>query len=299
MHKIRGLTLNWKQISLLTIGSIIQAVNINLFLLPAKIAPGGVSGVAIIIQEFTGWSVGLMMFLINIPLLYLGFRNLDRFNFLSRTFYVVILTSISVDLFAKFLPPEGITDDLLLNALYAAVVGGLGNGFVFRGQGTSGGTSILGRVLQLKTGIPLSQVYIFTDGIVIIIAGLVFGWKLALYAMITLYLWGMFSDQVLEGPSVVRTVFIITDQPKSTAQAVFQRMGIGITAWDARGMFSDHEHTVLFCTINRPDVPTLRQVVLEIDPKAFMVIGHGHQAIGGVLPRNIQSSVPITKGKVE
>jgi len=299
MPKIRELVFNWQNILLLTLGSVIQAININLFLLPAKIAPGGVSGVAIIIQEFTGGSIGLMIFIMNIPLLYLGFRNLGRFNFLIRTFFVVTLTSICVDLFAKVLPAEGITDDLLLNALYAAVVGGIGNGFVFRGQGTSGGTSILGRVVQFKTGIPLSQIYLLTDGIVILIAGLVFGWKLALYALITLYLWGIVSDQVLEGPSVVRTAFIVTDQPEDTAQAVFQRMGLGITAWAARGMFTEREHTVLFCTINRPDVPILRQLVAEIDPRAFLVIGQGHQAVGGVLSRNNQPGNQNATEKVE
>lgn len=279
---------NWKNIFLLTAGAMIQALNVNLFLLPAKIAPGGVSGTAIIIQEFTGWPIGLMMLTMNIPLLISGYQNLGRFKFLSRTFYVVLLSSAFVDLFAKWLPPEGITDDLLLNSLYAAIVGGIGNGLVYRGQGTSGGTSILGRILQLRTGIPISQVYLFTDGIIVMIAGLVFGWERALYALITLFLWGVVSDQVLEGPSVVRTAFIISDEPDKISKAIFLRMGLGLTAWPARGMFTDREHTVLFCTINRPDVPVLQQLVTEIEPHAFLVIGHGQQAIGGVLPRNSQ-----------
>ena len=293
MEKIKSLNWNWKNFFLLSLGSIISAINVNLFLAPAKIAPGGVSGTAIIIQEFTGWPIGLMIFLMNIPLLYLGFRNLGRFQFLSRTMYVVVLTSVCIDLFAQWMPPEGITDDLLLNSLYAAVIGGISNGLVYRGQGTAGGTSILGRILQLKTGIPISQVYLFTDGIIVLLAGLVLGWELALYALITLYLWGVVSDQVLEGPSVVRTAFIVTDRPEDITSAVFNRLGLGITAWPARGMFTEEQHTVLFCTINRPDMPVLRQMVTEIDPYAFVVIGHGHQAIGGVMPRNLHSQRAI------
>jgi len=290
MEKIKKYPFNWQTFFLLTIGSLIQALNVNLFLAPAKIAPGGVSGTAIIIQEFTGWPLGLMILTMNIPLLILGYRNLGRFKFLTRTLYVVLLSSICIDLFARWLPPKGITDDLLLNSLYAAIVGGIGNGLVYRGQGTAGGTSILGRIVQLKTGIPISQVYLFTDGIIVVIAGIVFGWERALYALITLFLWGVASDQVLEGPSVVRTAFIISDQPEAIATAVFMRLGLGVTAWPARGMFTEKEHTVLFCTINRPDMNILREVVMEIDPHAFVVIGHGHQAIGGVLPRNFQPS---------
>ena len=288
METIKKFPLDWQTFFLLTAGSLIQALNVNLFLAPAKIAPGGVSGAAIIIQEFTGWPLGLMMIVMNIPLLILGYRNLGRFRFLTRTLYVVLLSSFCIDLFARWLPPEGITDDLLLNSLYAAIVGGIGNGLVYRGHGTAGGTSILGRIVQLKTGIPISQVYLLTDGIIVFMAGIVFGWELALYALITLFLWGVASDQVLEGPSVVRTAFIISDQPEAIATAVFIRLGLGVTGWPARGMFTEQEHTVLFCTINRPDMHILRQVVIEIDPQAFVVIGHGHQAIGGVLPRNFQ-----------
>ncbi|HAY84758.1 MAG TPA: YitT family protein [Chloroflexi bacterium] len=289
MRKFKGFPFDWQSFLLLTIGGLIQAFNVAIFLSPAKLAPGGVSGTAIILQEFTGWPIGLMMLIMNIPLMVIGFINLGRFKFLTRTLYVVILSSAFVDIFAAWLPPEGITDDLLLNSLYSAVVGGIGSGIIYRGQGTSGGTSILGRIVQLKTGIPISQVYLFTDGIIVVVAGLVFGWERALYSLITLFLWGVASDQVLEGPSVVRTAFIISDQPEAISKAVFLRLGLGITGWQGRGMFTEQGRTVLFCTINRPDMPILRQVVLEIDPHAFLVIGHGHQAIGGVLPRNFKA----------
>ncbi len=290
MNRIKELNISWRDFLLLTFGSLISALNVNLFLSPAKIAPGGVSGIAIIIQEFTDWPIGAMMLVMNIPLLYLGFRNLGRFGFLKRTLYVAVLTSVCIDLFAQWVPQNGITEDLLLNSLYAGVLGGIANGIVYRGRGTGAGTSILGRVLQFKTGVPISQVYLFTDGIVVIMAGFVFGWDRALYAMMTLYIWGIVSDQVLEGPSVVRTAFIVTDQPESITKAVFNRLGIGITAWPARGMFTEREHSVLFCTINRPDMHALQQLIEEIDPRAFVVVGHGHQAFGGVLPRNTEWS---------
>lgn len=267
---------------LLTLGGLISAVNVNLFLAPSEIAPGGVSGLAIIINKFTAWPLGLMMLGMNIPLLFVGFKYLGRFNFLIRTVYVVLIYSLGVDLLAPWLPAGGISDNLMLNALYGGIVGGIGSGLIYRGQGTSGGTGILGRVLQFKTGFPISQVYLITDGFIVFIAGLVFGWDKALYALVTLYIWGIAADQVLEGPSVVRTAMIVTDRPKEVAEAVFDRLRLGITSWPAQGMFTEKKHTVLFFAVSRPNVDALKNVVLEADSQAFIVIAHGHHIVGGI-----------------
>jgi len=268
---------------LLTIGGLLLAVNLNLFLAPSNIAPGGVSGTAIIINEFTGWPLGLTMLLLNVPLVILGFRYLGRFRFLIRTVYVMLLYNLGADLLARWIPSGGITDDLLLNALYGGVVAGIGVGLVYRGGGTTAGTGILARVLQMRTGVPVSQLYIVTDGGVILVAGLVFGWERGLYALMTLFVWGLAADYVLEGPSVVRTAFIVTDWPEAVAHAMLSNLQLGVTAWPAQGMFTESEHTVLFCTVSRPYEGALRSVVAEVDPQAFVVIGHGHQASGGVL----------------
>ena len=276
----RGSTL--RSFFFLTIGSLIAAINVNLFLAPSELAPGGVSGAAIIINKFTGWPIGLMMLALNFPLLFVGFKYLGRFNFLIRTLYVVILFSLGVDLLAPWLPTGGATDNLMLSALYGGVVGGIGSGLIYRGQGTSGGTGILARVVQFKTGFPISQVYLLTDGFIVFIAGLVFGWDKALYALVTLYIWGIAADQILEGPSVVRTATIVTDRPKEVAEAVFNHLRLGITAWPAQGMFTEESHTVLFLAVSRPNVDALKSVVLEADKQAFIVIAHGHQNIGGI-----------------
>lgn len=267
----------------MTAGALLLAVGVIIFMAPANIAPGGVAGIAIIINHFTGWPIGTSMLVLNIPMLFLGFIYLGRFRFLTRTLYVVLLYNLGVDLLALFLPSNGITDDLLLNSLYAAVVGGIGSGLVYRAQGTSAGTGVLGRVLQLKTGFPLSQSYMMTDGGIILAVGLVFGWERALYSLLTLFVWGLVTDYVMEGPSVIRTAFIVTDKAEEVAHLLFSRLGIGVTSWPGRGMFTETEHAVLFCTLSRPDVRVLKTVVVEADPHAFVVIGQGHQARGGVV----------------
>ena len=273
--------------ALVTVGALLLAVNINLFLAPNNLAPGGVSGTAIIINQFTGWPLGLTMLVLNVPLVFLGFRTLGGFRFLVRTLYAVLLYNLGTDLIAGWLPSVGITDDLILNALFGGVLAGLATGLVYRGGGTTAGTGILGRVLQIRTGIPVSQIYLLVDGLVVFVAGLVFGWEKALYALITLFVWGLATDYVLEGPSVVRTAFIVTDKPEAVGQAILERLHLGATAWPAQGMFTHAPHTILFCTLSRPQERALRRAVTEVDPHAFLVTGHGHQASGGVfgLPR--------------
>lgn len=273
----------WRNFILLTIGALILAVNINIFLAPSNLAPGGVMGIAVIVNAFTGWPLGLIMLVVNIPLLVLGFFNLGRFNFLIHTLYVILVYSFGADLMTGWLPASGITEDLLLNAIYGGVLGGIGSGLVYRGNGTSGGTGILARVIQLRTGLPVSQVYLFTDGAVVLLAALLFGWEIGLYSLITLFIWGVVVDYVLEGPSIVRTAFIITDKPNEVGQAVLKRLHLGVTSWSAQGMFTEKSHTFLYCTVSRSDVNTLRRTILSEDPNAFVVIGHGHQAIGGVI----------------
>lgn len=277
-----GLPARLSELAQITAGALILAVNLNLFLAPADIAPGGVSGTAIILNELTGWPIGLTMLALNIPLVLLGYRHLGGRRFLGRTVYAVLIYNLGADLISHWVPAGGLTNDLLLNALFGGIVAGLGSGLIYRSGGTTAGTGILGRVLQIRTGIPVSQLYILTDGGVILVASLVFGWQRGLYALITLFVWGVATDYVLEGPSMIRVAFIITDQPEAVTQALFERLQIGVTAWPGHGMFTTEQHTVLFCAISRPSERELRAAVLAADPAAFFVVSHGHQASGGV-----------------
>lgn len=269
----------------LTVGALIMMVNFNVFMAPSNIAPGGVGGLSLILNSYTGIPRGTGMLLLSIPLIALGFWKLGRFRFLVRTLYVTLLYTIGVDVTARFLPASGLVDDLLLTAVFGGVLGGIGYGLVLRGRGMVSGTGIISRVLQIRTGIPVSQLYMVIDGVVIIAMGLTFGWERALYGMIMLFIMGLASDYVLEGPSVVRVVFIITDLPEAVADVLLARLRVGVTRWTGEGMYTAEERAILFCTVTRPDVELLHSVVTEIDPAAFVVISQGHQATGGIVRR--------------
>lgn len=279
--------LNWSETIrnyfFLTLGATLMIVNFNIFMAPGNIAPGGVGGLSLILNHYTGIPLGIGMLLLSTPLIALGFWQLGRFRFLVRTLYVTVYYTLGVDFTARFFPPQGIVDDLLLTALYGGVLGGIGYGLIVHGRGMVSGTGIISRVVQLRTGIPISQLYVFIDGFIIIALGLTFGWERALYGLIMLFVWGLASDYVLEGPSVVRVVFIVTNRPKEVGQVLMERLGVGVTRWMGEGMYTQEERAVLFCTVARPDVEVLNSVVSEIDPQSFVVIGQGHQAKGGMV----------------
>ena len=286
-ERIRSEVSDWRNLLLLTVSAVLYGCVFNLFFVPAKVIPGGLGSIALILNDMFGLPNGILLTLLNIPLLVLGFLYLGRMRFLLRTVYVIVVINIVIDITAPWLA-SGITDDLLLNSLYGGVMAGVAGGLLLRAKGSMGGTYISARILQMKTGIPLSQIFLITDGILIIMLGVVFGWENALYAMLALFLFGLSSDYVLEGPSVVRMVFVVTKYSEQVTEALQQRMGIGVTHWQGQGMYSRSPQEVLFCTISRPDVETLKSLVYEIDPTSFVVIGQGHQARGGTLGSHSQ-----------
>ena len=269
----------------ITIGSIIAALGYALFQVPHGIAAGGVSGIAILVNRFTGWQVGAMVWLMNVPILVLGFHHLGRWRFLGKTVYGVTVFSIASDLMLARMPHVmesfPVTEDVLLSAIYAGVIGGVGLGMVFGAGGSLGGTGVIGRILQNKWGVPLSSIYLYTDGGIIILAGILLGWEAGLFAMLTLFLNGVASDHVLEGPSAVRTATIITNEPERVSAALSDRLGRGATFWTVTGSYTKQPRGMVLCTIGRPQVNELKRVVGEVDPVAFLTIGVSPQAYGG------------------
>jgi uncharacterized membrane-anchored protein YitT (DUF2179 family) len=269
-------------------GALLQAVGLRLFLVPAKLASGGISGISQLINYLTktptsdGWPIGLMVLVGNLPLFVLGWRLLGGRRFVLRTIVAVAAYSLFTDLLLllPFFPKNGITDDLVLNSLYGAVASGIGYGLVYRAQGTSGGSDILARILNRWRGIPMTQSYLMTDTIVILAAGFVFGWKQALYAIIVLYVSGLVVDSTLEGAGTVRTALIVTGQAETVAGRILSEMERGVTILNGTGAYTGAARPVLYCVVSRSEVQQLKTIVHEADPKAFMVIGQAHEALG-------------------
>ena len=266
---------------MLTIGAAIDATSVNIFFAPFKIAPGGVTGVAVILNHLDArLPIGLLILLGNIPIQLLGYRMLGGWQVVVRTVFYIVMYSLLVEFLKPYTTGVEVGTNVLLNALFGGILGGVAGGLVLRAGGTQGGTSTLGRILQQRFGMPLSATSLYTDTAVIVLAGLVFGWEGALYAIVALFVGGATADYVLEGPSVIRIATIITDKPDAISELVMDDMGRGVTAWQGKGMFTEQNHTVLFITVSRAQVSSLQRLVHLADPNAFMVIGQGHVAYG-------------------
>lgn len=280
MKQINPLALLW-HVTLITLGALLSAFAVIVFMSPFKIAPAGVSGIAVILNHLDPrLPIGLMILIGNIPIQILGYRTLGGWKVVAGTVLYIIVYSLAIDLLTPVFAPIDVGKNVLLNALFGGILGGISGGLVYRAGGTLGGTSTLGRILQEKFGLPLSSSALYTDTGVVLLAGLVFGWEGALYAIVAEFIGAATSDYVLEGPSVIRTATIITDKPDAISDRVLSEMGRGVTAWQGKGMFTEQNHMVLFVTVARPQVNSLRQIVHSADPNAFMVIGQGHIAYG-------------------
>lgn len=269
-----------RDLGIILIGATIQAFALNLFMVPADLVSGGVSGIAQVIYHYTGWPIGVMVFLGNIPLFLLGWRYLGGFKFALRTIFSVVVFSIAVDLTRNVVPPMGVSNDSLLNALYGGVVSGIGFAIVYRGRGTSGGTDILARIFNHKWSIPISQSYLMTDIFTMFLGGLAFGWEKALYATVMLYTSGISAETMSQGSRVVRTALIITKNPKQVSLEIMERLGRGVTSMSGRGMYTGEEREILYCVVSRSEVERLKAIIAETDTNAFMVIGNGYEALG-------------------
>lgn len=273
---------NTRDFLLIALGTLAQAVGLRLFFVPADLASGGVSGIAQLVNHFTGWPIGLMVFIGNLPLFLLGWRFLGGPRFVVRTVFAVVTYSFFADalLWLPYFPPHGLTDDLVLNSLYGAVISGVGYGLVYRGQGTSGGSDILARILNHWRSISMSQSYLVVDSAVILAAGFIFGWKQALYAIIALYVSGLVAETTLEGSGTVRTALIITDQPERISHRILGEMQRGVTLLEGKGGYTGAQRLVLYVVLTRSEVAILKAIVRETDPRAFIVIGQAHEALG-------------------
>jgi len=259
-------------------GVALVALGLDMFLIPNKIAAGGVSGVATILHYLIGVPVGLAMLVLNVPLFFMGIYRLGlKFGF--RSLYGTLTLSLAVDALAPFVPVP--TEDLLLACLFGGVMVGLGLGLVFRYRGTTGGTDLAAAVLRTYTGANVGQLLFLVDATVVLAAGLAFSSaELAMYALITIFVTSWLIDVVQEGFSYAKAFIIITGSADKIAPAILAGLDRGATAWKARGMFTGGERQVLLSVVQRSEVSRLKELVYSIDPGAFVILADVHEVLG-------------------
>ena len=267
-----------KNALLIILGSAMYAFSVSLFLTPNQIAPGGVSGIAIMLGHLTGIGVGAFIFLLNIPLLIIGLIKLGK-SFFVGTMITIFLTSVLTDLFAK-LPP--LTENVMLSALGGGVSLAIAIGLIFKAGYTSGGTDIIVRLIKLrhkhlKTGI----IFIAVDGIISIASGIVFeNPDNALYALLALVVSSIVLDIVLYGSDEARLVYIITKKEKEISDYILKKLDIGCTLLDCQGAYSGEKRHTVMCAIKKRDLPQLQEYILQTDRDSFMIVTSANEIYG-------------------
>ena len=265
---------------LILLGSLVQALSLRLFLVPASLVSGGISGAAQLLHYALGWPIGLVVLAGNLPLFVIGWRYLGGPRFASRTILAILSFSIFTDLLIYLTGNSALTEDPVLNTVFGGLLLGIGLGIVYLGRGTSGGTDILGRILNRKLGISISMAYMITDSLVVLLAGFVFGWEKALYGLLMIYLSGVAADLASEGANITKAGFIITLKPDAVINAIQDELDRGVTLIPVVGGYTRQERAMVYCVVTASEVMRLKTIVHEVDKNAFMVIGQVSEALG-------------------
>lgn len=273
-----------RDFGLMSIGIILTAWALDAFLIPNKIAAGGVSGLSTVIfywaKAHVGFSVpvGTQMLVMNIALILvaLRFRGL---NYFAKTLYGAVGLSVMVDVFGRFTQPLA-SDDLLLAALYGGAITGIGMGLVFKAGGNTGGTDIVAQLLSHRFPFGVGQIMLVVDASVTVLAALQFGPRLAMYGVVAIFVTTAAIDLVLEGVSVEKAVWIISDRAGRIGESINEEMGRGATRLEATGVYTGEKRGTLFVVLARNEIDDLKSIVAAVDPSALVIISNVHEAIG-------------------
>ncbi|MCX6169706.1 MAG: YitT family protein [Ignavibacteriales bacterium] len=290
-------------------GSAMMAIGIGVFLVDAKVVPGGVSGLAMAIHYLTGLSVGMLIWIFNIPLFLWGLKELGK-QFGARTFFGFTLNSLFIDLFRGDVPgfnyirlqdsatiQDLYKNDFLFLILIGSVLIGVGLGIIFKFKGTTAGSDIIASILHKRYGIKPGHAIMFTDFFVIAMAGLIIEFKnlspdrpalvLTFYALFLLFISSRLIDVIIDGFDYARAAYIISDKFIEISEAIMKNLGRGVTAVDTRGVYKNIEREMLLTVVPLREVTKLVDVVKEVDPHAFVIIYNVHEVLGEGFRRRI------------
>ncbi|WP_286163137.1 YitT family protein [Bacillus sp. es.034] len=277
MHKKIPLKEVVKRAFLITVGAVIMAVGLEIFLVPNQVIDGGIVGVSIMLSHITGIKLGLFIFILNIPFFFIGYKQIGK-TFAFSTLYGIIVLSIST----TFLHPvAAFTQDILLASLLGGIVLGIGVGMVIRYGGSLDGTEILAILSSKRLPFSVGEIIMFVNLFILASAGFVFSWDRAMYSLLAYYVAFKLIDITIKGLDESKSVWIISENYEEIGDALLHRLGRGVTYLKGEGAFSGDDKKVIFCVITRLEEAKLKDIVAEHDPSAFLAIADIAEVRGG------------------
>lgn len=257
------------KIFFMVLGSILAATGLEIFLIPNNIIDGGITGVSIIMSHYTKISLGVFIFLLNLPFVYIGYKQIGK-EFAMSTVFSVICFSIGV----SFLRPlAGITQDTLLATIFGGIILGAGVGIIMRSGGSLDGTEIVAIILDKKSSFSVGEIVMFINLFILGGSGLVFGWDRAMYSLIAYFIASKVIDVTVQGVNESKSVMIVSNKHEEIAKALNTGLGRGVTLLHGQGSYNKKSINVIYIVVSRLEISKLREIVHDFDDDALISIG--------------------------
>ncbi len=266
-----------KKYTLILIGAVFASIGLEIFLVPNNIIDGGVVGISIIASHLTKLPLGLYIFVLNLPFLAIGYKQIGK-TFVWSTLFAVTTLSIGVTILH---PIPGLTKDVLLAAVFGGITLGIGVGLIIRYGGSLDGTEIVAIILDKRTGFSIGEIVMFFNIFILSSAGFVFGWDKAMYSLIAYFIAFKVIDVTVEGLEESKSVIIVSDQPELISEVLMARLGRGVTMLQGKGAYTGVFKGVLYCVVTRLEIAKMKSIIEEIDPNAFVTFSDVHEVMGG------------------
>lgn len=262
------------------VGCVLLSSGINMFFSPHTIAPGGLSGLSVVLSKVSGLSVSTIMLILGIPLIVFSIKILGKRNAL-KTLLGMLLLSACLNITSSF-SQISVTNDVLLSAITGAILAGLGLGIIFRVDGSTGGTDLIALMVNKAIpSIPISKCLIFIDGLVVVSSGIVNkNLETALYSAISLYVIVKMVDFIVAGFDYSKSFMIITDEEEALKNAIVNDIKRGITILDGKGGYTDNTKSVLIVVVNKNQEVHLKKLIKKVDKNAFIIVSDVHEVFG-------------------
>jgi uncharacterized membrane-anchored protein YitT (DUF2179 family) len=266
---------------LIVVGTLLVSIGYVYFITPYKIVPGGIYGISIVLHHMFGLPVGMTALAFNIPLTIIGTRVLGP-RFGAKTVIGFVLTSIFVDVMSYFSEFRPLVDsDPLLSSIFGGAIIGVGVGLIFKSKATSGGSDVIAMIVARYTKLPLGQLMMGVDSIIVLIGFVAFrDWHIPLYSWITIFVMGKVIDAVLQGISYEKTIFIVSDEHQAIRDKIINDLNRGGTYLNAEGMYNGNQKKVIFTVVNRRELAMLEEFINKVDPKAFLTVMDANEILG-------------------
>ena len=266
-----------KKYLLLTLGAIVYAAGLETFFVPNNRIAGGIVGVSMMISYLTDTPLSVFVVLLNIPFLYLGYKQIGK-TFTISTLYSIVVLALAIQYFHT---TPNITYDIFLATIFGGIVVGLGVGMIIRYGGSVDGTEIVAIISDRKTELSVGETVMIINLFILSSAGLVFGWERAMYSLIAYFIAYKVMDLVISGLEESKGVMIVSDKSDDLAETLLARLGRGVTILHGEGAYTNEPKRILYTVVTRLEVAKLKAIVKEKDPSAFLSIYNINDVVGG------------------